>query len=140
MRGCGNPVQQSPPAAKARPAPAEPKSDPDARLRRLAVGTWTDNYQGKRTMDLREDGTGTMVVELSGWRAMLSAPRLRFDMVWSVEGGHLKKRTVGGEPRTQVQMILKTMGDRVNEPVLELGDERLLLLIKTARRSTIGGG
>lgn len=104
------------------------KSDPDARMRRLVVGTWTDNYQGKRTMSLIEDGTGTMVVELSGWRAMLSAARLRFEMLWSVESGHLKKRTVGGEPRVQVQMILKTMGDRVDEPILELSEDRLLLV------------
>ena len=97
-------------------------------MRRLVVGTWTDNYQGKRTMSLIEDGTGTMVVELSGWRAMMSAARLRFDMLWSVESGHLKKRTVGGEPRVQVQMILKTMGDRVDEPILELSEDRLLLV------------
>ena len=94
----------------------------------MVIGTWQDEYQGKRTMTLREDGTGTMLVELSGWRAVLSAPRLRFDMVWSVEGGRLKKRTVDGEPATQVQMVLKMMGDRVDEPVLELTPDRLLLL------------
>jgi hypothetical protein len=94
----------------------------------MVVGTWQDEYQGKRTMTLREDGTGTMLVELSGWRAVLSAPRLRFDMVWSVEAGRLKKRTVGGEPEPQVQLILKMMGDRVDEPILELTPDRLLLL------------
>ncbi len=94
----------------------------------MLVGTWEDDYQGKRTMTLNEDGTGTMLVELSGWRAALSAPRLRFDMAWSVEGGRLKKRTVGGQPETQVRMILKTMGDRVEEAILELDEHRLLLL------------
>lgn len=79
-------------------------------------------------MTLKDDGTGTMVVELSGWRAALSASQLTFNMKWSVEGGHLKKQTVGGEPETQVKMILKTMGDRVDEPILELTDDRLLLL------------
>ena len=110
--------------------PARPPSptDPDSTFRQMAIGTWTDNYQGKRTMNLKADGTGTMVVELSGWRATLSAPRLQFDMVWSVQGGRLKKRTVGGEPAAQVQMILKTMGDTVDEPILELTEERLLLL------------
>ena len=58
----------------------------------------------------------------------MSAPRLQFDMVWSVEGGRLKKQTVGGVPAAQVQMILKTMGNRVDEPILELTEERLLLL------------
>ena len=94
----------------------------------MVIGVWEDDYQGKRTMTLKEDGTGTMVVELSGWRAALSARRLRFDMVWSVEDGRLKKQTVGGEPETQVRMILSTMGDQVDEPILELTEDRLVLL------------
>ena len=122
VRSGGSPTMVS------RPAQSQPPTDPDNRFRRMVIGTWEDDYRGKRTMTLKEDGTGTMVVELSGWRAALSAPRLRFDMVWSVEGGHLKKRTVGGEPTTQVQMILRTMGDRVDEPILELTEHRLLLL------------
>lgn len=109
-------------------AQSQPHSVVDDVSRRMLIGSWQDDYQGKRTMDLKADGTGTMVVELSGWRASLSAPRLRFDMVWSVEGGRLKKQSVGGEPETQVQLILKTMGDRVSEPILELTDDRLLLL------------
>lgn len=79
-------------------------------------------------MTLEADGTGTMVVELTGWRAALSAARLTFHMKWSVENGHLKKQTIGGEPEAQVKMIISTMGDRVDEPILELTDERLLLL------------
>ena len=45
--------------------------DPQERLRRLVVGTWEDHYQGKRTMTLQSDGTGTMVVELTGVNAFL---------------------------------------------------------------------
>lgn len=100
----------------------------DERYRRLLLGTWEDDYRGKRTMVLEEDGTGTMVVELKGLEASLFAQRMRFDMLWSVEQGRLKKRTVGGEPETQVQMILKTMGDSVAEPILELTEDRLVLL------------
>ncbi|MFH1921757.1 MAG: hypothetical protein ABIP48_17980 [Planctomycetota bacterium] len=107
---------------------AEAPTDPDDWFRRMVVGVWEDDHQGKRTMTLAEDGTGTMVVELSGWKAALSASRLRFDMVWSVEDGRLKKQTVGGEPEAQVQMILSTMGDRVDEPILELTEDRLVLL------------
>ena len=79
-------------------------------------------------MTLQADGRGMMVVELSGLKATLFASRLQFDLVWSIEGGRLKKRTVGGEPQTAVQMILKTMGDQVDEPILELTEDRLLLL------------
>ena len=108
-------------------------ADPDARSRSLVLGTWADEYQGKRTMTLNEDGTGTMIVELSGWRAVLSAPRLKFNMKWSVKDGRLKKQTVSGEPETQVKMILSTMGDHVDEPILELTEDRLLLLDKDGK-------
>jgi hypothetical protein len=108
--------------------PSAKPADPDAPLRRLVVGTWEDHYQGKRTMMLKPDGTGTMLVELSGISAILFAERLRFDMVWSLEQGRLKKQTLGGEPADKVELILKTMGDRVDERILELTDQRLLLL------------
>ncbi len=105
----------------------------DQQSRRLIVGTWQDEYQGKRTMTLKEDGTGKMVVELDGMKAKLFAQRLEFDMVWSVEKGRLEKRTLQGEPAVTVQLILKTMGDRVDEPILELTQERLLLLDKDGK-------
>ena len=79
-------------------------------------------------MTLREDGTGTMVVELRGWKAALYASRLRFDMTWSVENGQLKRQTHGGEPTGKVKTILRLMGDRVAERILELTSDRLLLL------------
>lgn len=100
----------------------------DDRFRKLVLGTWQDDYQGKRTLTLREDGTGTMVVELSGLKATLVGPRLAFNMEWSIAGGRLKKHSLGGEPAAQVNMILKTMGDTVDEQILELTEDRLLLL------------
>jgi hypothetical protein len=108
-------------------------SNPDSTQRRLVLGTWQDEYQGKRTMILNEDGTGTMVVELSGWRAAMSASKLTFNMKWSVENGHLKKQTISGEPKAQVEMILSMMGDHVDEVILELTDDRLLLLDKDGK-------
>ncbi|MCU0874323.1 MAG: hypothetical protein MUE50_18470 [Pirellulaceae bacterium] len=113
-----------------------PKADAqDEQSRRLVVCTWQDEDQGKRTMTLQEDGTGKMVVELDGLKAKLFAPRLEFDMVWSVDKGRLKKRTVKGEPAVAVQLmlILKTMGDQVDEPILELTQDRLLLLDKDGK-------
>jgi len=118
-------AESSPPE----PAPSKPLSQ-DERYRQLVVGTWEDDYEGKRTMTLKPDGTGIMIVELSGMKAKLFAARLEFDMVWSLEDGRLKKRTTGGRPEARVNMILKMMGDQVDEPILELSEERLLLLDK----------
>ncbi len=118
-------------------AASEPVPQPlpdDAELRRRAVGVWEDDYQSHRTMTLRPDGTGTMVVKLSGWKAVLYASRLEFYMVWSIEKGRMKKQTTGGEPSGKVKTILKMMGDRVDEPILELTDSRLVLLDKDGKR------
>ena len=49
-------------------------------------------------------------------------------MEWSVANGRLKKCSIDGEPAEQVGMILKTMGDTVDKPILELTEDRLLLL------------
>lgn len=106
-------------------------SDPppalDVETRRLLAGTWEDDYQGKRTMTLLPDGTGTMVVELSGVSGALFGPRLKFDMEWSLDDGRLIKRTVGGEPEGKVKAILSMMGDRAEEDIIELTEQRLLV-------------
>jgi hypothetical protein len=81
-------------------------------------------------MTLQPDGSGTMQVELSGISATLVGSRLRFDMLWSEESGHLKKHCVGGVPANEVQLLLKAMGDRIDERILELSHDRLLLLDK----------
>ena len=100
----------------------------DARWRAEVIGTWTDDYQGKRTMTIKADGTGTMRVELAGMNAVLFAERLRFDMVWSIENGRMRKRSIGGEPAIQVALVLKMWGDQADEAILELNAERLVLL------------
>jgi hypothetical protein len=103
---------------------------PEEKQRRLLPGVWRDEYQGKRTMTLNADGTGTMVVELSGVQATLFAPRLHFYLQWSLAGDMLVKTTVGGEPAKKVNLILKMMGDTAKDKILEITDERLLLLDK----------
>ena len=123
------PTPSSGPTSRPTSGPTSgPALSGDASFRQRVLGTWGDEYKGKRTMTIRPDGTATMVVELDGLKAMMFASRLQFEMVWSIENGRLKKRTVSGEPAAKVRLILKTMGDRVDEPILELTEERLLLL------------
>lgn len=126
----------SPPAEAADPALSPEVTrweTPDEQTRRRIQGVWMDNYQGKRTMTLQPDGVGTIVVELQGVTATLFASRLRFDIRWRIEDERLHKRVLGGEPSARVNMILKTMGDRTDEKILELTDERLLLLDKDGK-------
>jgi len=100
----------------------------DEQLRQAAIGTWQDFHHGKRTMTLREDGTATMVVKLTGIKAKLFTPRLELDIRWSVEDGRMKRRTVGGTPADKVAFVNQRAGRQVAEPILELTEDRLRLL------------
>jgi len=126
-----------PPAANDGVASATPATKPadteQEKNRRQLLGTWQDHYKGKRTMTLNEDGTGTMLCELSGVQATLFASKLRFDMHWSLEGKILKKTTVGGEPSDKVNLILNMMGNTAEDSIQELTDDRLLLLDKDGK-------
>lgn len=114
--------------------PAAPKPNPDERLRRLAVGTWRDFYQGKRTLTLHPDGTATMVVELTGYKARLFTPRLELDIAWSIEDGKMHRRTVGGRPANRVAFVNKRAGVAVAEQILALAEDRMILLDRNGSR------
>jgi hypothetical protein len=101
--------------------------------RKKVLGTWQDDYQGKRTMTLNEDGTGTMLVELTGAKAVLFADKLRFDMQWSLDGKKLIKKTISGEPQNKVNIIINTMGDTAEDTLVEVTEEKLLLLDKDGK-------
>ncbi len=118
------------------PASAQSTSEPttDTTYRERVLGTWEDHYQGHRIMTVRADGSATMIVELHGWKAHLYASRLQFEMTWSIQNGRMQKRTTGGDPPGKVKTILKLMGDRVDERILELTSDRLLLLDQDGKR------
>jgi hypothetical protein len=108
----------------------EPAGAPDAdeRARKKLLGKWEDDYQGKRYLTVAEDGTGKMVVELDGIGKRLFAERLTFDIEWSSADGRVTLKTLGGEPKSKVQVVLKLYGSEAEYRILELTDDRLLLL------------
>ena len=99
----------------------------DEQYRELVVGTWQDDFKGRRTLTVRADGTATMVVATDGLNALFAA-RLTFEEEWSIEGGQFRQKAIGGEPETRVSLILKTMGTESDQKILELTTDRLLLL------------
>lgn len=100
----------------------------DEHYRALVVGTWEDDYQGHRTLTIRNDGTATMIVEPEGLAAMLYAKRMTFAEEWEIESGHLRLKAVGGEPESRVHLILQAMGDVSEQKILQLTKDRMLLL------------
>jgi hypothetical protein len=109
-------------------------ADSDEQFRRLALGTWRDYYQGKRTLTLRPDGTATMVVELTGIKARLFTPRLVLDIAWAIENGTMHRRTVGGHPADKVRIVNKYAGVAVAERILQLTADRMVLLDQDGSR------
>jgi hypothetical protein len=103
-------------------------SDPDERRRRAITGNWHDEYHGKRHLTVRDDGTGTMVVEPDGIGKKLFAAKLTFEIEWSIADGRVTMKTLGGEPKSKVQLILKIYGQEAEFTILEMNDARMLLL------------
>lgn len=102
--------------------------DTDERARKKLLGKWEDNYQGKRFLSVAEDGTGTMVVDLDGIGRRIFADRLAFDLEWTSAGGRITMKTLGGEPKSKAELVLKLYGNEAEYKILELTDDRMLLL------------
>ena len=114
------------------PNPPDPVVGPvdedlDQMYREQILGTWQDEYKGKRTMIVSSDGTASMTVELSGLNAIMGS-KMVFDEEWSIKGGYLKLVATGGKPKARVNLILKTMGNVSYLKILELTSERMHLL------------
>lgn len=116
------------PAAPQRAVADAPHGDHDQRLQERIVGTWRDHYQGERKMTIRADGTATMVVIFRGMKARLFTRRLVLKMVWSLQDGHMTRRTTGGTPPEKVEFVNRYAGRQVSEKILKLTDRQLILL------------
>ncbi len=112
--------------------PAQVGTNQD-KTRKLLIGVWRNESKAKRTMTLNQDGTGTILAELSGLQATLVGPQLRFDIRWSLKDGSLTKHVLGGEPADKVNFILNTKGNTAKERILQLTEENLLLLGKDGK-------
>jgi hypothetical protein len=100
----------------------------DERLRQAILGKWDDEYRGKRHLTVREDGSGTMIVEPDGIGRRLFAAELRFELEWRLEDGRVTMKMTSGEPKSKVQMILKLYGREADYGILSLTDDQMLLL------------
>lgn len=96
------------------------------RIRKL-LGEWEDDYQGKRYLTLREDGTAIMVVLPNGIGKRIFAARLEFDINWTFVDEILTLDMHGGRPENKVRMIQRMFG-RVGEfRVQSVSDSEMLV-------------
>lgn len=120
-------VESKHPRPDATDSSREESSD-DARLAGSMVGVWEDDYKGHRTLTLRPDGTGSMVVELDGLAATLFAAKLTFTEEWSVSDGKVTMKATGGEPAGKVRLVLSLHGDSSLQRIVEVTGDRMILV------------
>jgi hypothetical protein len=99
-----------------------------AHVEELIIGTWADDYQGKRSLTVRPNGTATMVVEFEGWKARMFTPRLQIETTWTVADGRFNRHTVGGLPADKVEFVKKRVGDRASDKIVKVTDDRMILV------------
>jgi hypothetical protein len=111
---------------------AETPAPPPAALpiQQRMLGVWEDDYQGHRTLSLNGDGTGRMVVELSGAAASLFADRLAFNQQWAFDPDQqlVTMTAIDGEPATKVNLVLRIYGREATYKVETVTDKQLILV------------
>ncbi len=105
-------------------APTSTSASTESSIRERLIGTWHDNYQAKRTLTIRPDGTATMICELQGMHRLF-ATQLLFEQEWSLDGDQLTLRTLRGEPQKKIDFVVKLKGDVARQRVLEATDTLL---------------
>lgn len=103
--------------------------DPEAaRLSKLIVGSWQQEFYGKRTLTVNVDGTAKMTILPSGVFAFGFGPKIDLTMFWSVKDGHLDYGVNGGTPADKVKLAATTWGDHWVEKIVTLDENKLDLL------------
>lgn len=109
-------------------APVFVEPSVEEKQRKMVRGSWEDHYQDThRILTIREDGTATMVVEMDGIAAFLVAPRLEFDIDWTIAAGRVSLKTHRGRPESKAGAILKIHGDHAEYHLDSLDQEKLVL-------------
>lgn len=93
----------------------------------LAVGTWTREATGLRTLTIRPDGTATLHIAFDWLTALAMGPEVTLSIRWSFSGGEASFETVGGEPEATFRVIAENYGTSRRRPVAELTAERFVL-------------
>ena len=120
-----NAAEAAPDVQETADAPAQPPAD--ERSRQLLIGRWKGFLHGARSLEVRADGTATMVSEPEGMAARLIAPRLEFEIIWKIDGGKLSFHTTGGKPVAKANLVLKLYGSHRTHPIVSLDEQQAIL-------------
>ncbi len=90
------------------------------------IGSWRDDFYGKRVFHFRDDGTATMTIELDAIGQAIYGSRLKFFIDWKQDGDILKLKMTRGEPPSALAAA-KLFGE-TSEQRIESIDEKEMKL------------
>lgn len=106
-------------------ATSNPRLSQDLRSRLL--GSWEDNFYGKRVFTFHADGTAQMTLELDGVGKLMYGPKLTFYIQWSLTDDVLKMTMSGGEPQETTTTLAKLFGETSEQKIEQISDAALQL-------------
>jgi hypothetical protein len=120
------PAVEKGPAKPATEQLATPGKESD--LDKLIVGSWEQINHGKRFLEVLQDGTATMNVNLEGAWALVVGEKLEFQIEWTIEKERLLFKMTGGKPEGSLKLISSLYGDERNHRIESLTDEQMILI------------
>lgn len=91
------------------------------------LGSWSDNFYGKRIFTFRDDGTAEMTIELDSVGKALYGPQLKFFIAWEVRDDILHMQMTGGEPAGSAVTLAKLFGEKSEQRIEKLEADEMLL-------------
>lgn len=109
--------------------PITPVSDqkPPGDLRSRLLGSWQDEFYGKRVFTFRDDGTAVMTLELDGVGKLMYGPKLTFFIKWTLQDDVLTMVMNGGEPAETAVTLAKLFGETSEQRIEALGEAEMQL-------------
>ena len=107
--------------------PAAPSSRPDAWFRQKLVGSWTCQSYGQQTLTNFSDGTARLDVKLNRIPSLRYGKTLQLDLEWTVSGGVLRHKVVGGSPPEKVARLVRDWGSTLEYEIVEVTETHMLL-------------
>lgn len=122
-----SPVSQASMASRKQPLATEPPlSSGGTYDRRLLLGEWTDHFYGKRVFNYRDDGSGTMTIELEDpVSRALYGDKLTFYFTWTLEGDVMHLEMTGGEPQPAADRLALLFGRTSDRRIEHLDAQEL---------------
>jgi len=116
--------------------PASPPTSPESMDREeesnrfqpeQIIGHWLLNDSIKREIEIRPDGTATMDVKLDYISSFLYGSEMKMELTWDLKNNVLTHEVLSGEPKANVDRLIRDFGNKRSYRVVDVTEENLIL-------------